>query len=127
MSIFAAFLLLIGSLTASLHQASFAAPLPSDLSQLELPPGVQLEELEASLCRHSDGSLPDIPGRDENQPCKSCPLCAAFHHPPPLPIGSDNILARGWAADTPVLADRENLTDFTEIPDDRRPRAPPLT
>jgi hypothetical protein len=125
-SILAAFLLFLGSLMPSWHQASAAAAASGEFSQLQLLPGVQLEELEASICHHGDGNTSGIPDHDQSQPCKNCPLCIAFHYLPPVPHRAFDCAAYGPSGSTTFPLCRPALTHVREIADQRRPRAPPL-
>ena len=124
-SILGAFLLFLGSLMPSWHQASATAPASSDFSQLQTLPGVQLEELEASICHHSDGKHL-IPDHGQSQPCKNCPLCIAFHHLLPVPHCAFDCAAYGPSGSTTFLLCRPAPTHVREIADQRRPREPPL-
>jgi hypothetical protein len=123
-SILGAFLLFLGSLMPSWHQASAMASASSDFSQLQTLSGVQLEELEASICHQSDGN--PIPDHGQSQPCKNCPLCIAFHHLPPVPHCGFESAEYGPSGSTSFLLYCSDLKHVREMVDQRRPRAPPL-
>ena len=125
-SILGAFLLFLGSLMPSWHQASATVPASSDVSQLQLLLGVPLEELEASICHHSDGNTSGLPAQNQSQPCKKCPLCMAFHHLPTVPHGGVESAEYGPSGPTPFLPYCSDLTHIREMMGQRRPRAPPL-
>ncbi len=125
-SILGAFLLFLGSLMPSWHQASATVTSSSDSSQLQLLPGIQLEELEASICHHGDGNTSGIPDHEQGQPCKNCPLCIAFHHLPPVPHCGFESAEYKPSGSTPFLLYCSDLTHVRDRVDQRRPRAPPL-
>jgi hypothetical protein len=124
-SILSAFLLFLGGLMPSWHQASAVAAASSDFSQLQLLPGVHLDELEASICHHGDGKS-SIPDHDQSRPCKNCPLCIAFHHLPPVPHRGFESAEYGPYGSTPFLLHSPDLKHVRKMVDQRRPRAPPL-
>ena len=121
-----AILVLLGSLTSSLHQSQAGAVAPSDLSGLQLLFGLQANELEASICHHGDENAPGIPYDDQGPPRKKCPLCLAFHHLPPVPHRIFSCPAYRLFGEATLLPDRRVLAPSREWPDQTRPRAPPL-
>jgi len=120
-----AFLLFTVSLMPSWHYASAKTAVSGDLSQVQLPPGVQLEDLEASICRQGDGNTSGIPYHDETLACGKCLLCHALHHLPLVPErGFDCAVFRRSAAEA-FLSYRLALTAARDMPGQKRPRAPP--
>ena len=125
-SILAAILLFLASLMPSWHQVSAAAAASSEFSELLLLPGVDLDELEASICHHGDGNTSGIPDHDQSQPCKNCLLCIAFHHLAPVPHRAFDCAAYEPSGSTTVPLCRPAPTHVHEINDQRRPRSPPI-
>ena len=117
--------MLIGSMMPSWHQANAKEPLSSDLSQLRLLPGMQPEEVEASICRHGGGNTSGIPDHDQTQSCKNCPCCIAFHQFPFIPQPGIDCPTYERSA-VVAFPYRQELASAREAPGQKRPRAPPL-
>lgn len=118
-------LFLVSTFAAALPVHTWPATAIGEFAQVQAALGTASEELLSSFCLHRDGNTPGLPDHDRTQPCKTCPFCCGFHHPPLLPQRSLDCPAHGQPAAAVLFPDSQELTAARETPGRRRSRAPP--